>query len=86
MKTYKLVTTCILSEYYVGLITGIVLSIAGNCTVYATSGYELKFNNHNVFVFIADEKTKEEVKKAVDFHFDDFDDPYVIIESKGEVY
>lgn len=48
MKTYKLETMCILNEYYVGLITGIILSIAGNCTAYATSGYELKFNNHNV--------------------------------------
>lgn len=83
MKTYNLVTTYILREYYVGLITGIILSIAGNCTAYATSGYELKFNNHNVFEFRADEKTKKKVTKTINAWVDD---PYVITESQGEVY
>lgn len=78
MKTYKLETVYMLSEYYAGLITGIILSIAGNCTTYAMSGYGLQFNSHDVFEFTADEETVKEVKKTIDAHFDD---TYIIIEN-----
>lgn len=77
MKTYNLVTMGILSEYYVGLITGIIVSIAGNCAPYATSGYGLGVNNHNTFVFKADEETRKKVKETIDAHFDD---TYMIVE------
>lgn len=70
MTSYKLETMYILSEYYVGLIAGIILSIAGNCTTYAISGYTLNFNGHTVFEFKADEDTEKEVEKAVDAWFD----------------
>lgn len=82
MKTYKLVTTCILSEYYVGLITGIILSIAGNCAPYATSGYGLGVNNHNTFVFKADEETRKKVKETIDAYFND---AYAIVENGNVV-
>lgn len=78
MKTYTLETTYMLSEYYVGIITGIILSIAGNCTTYAMGGYGLQFNSHHVFEFRADEKTKKEVKETIDDHFND---PYMITEN-----
>lgn len=78
MKTYTLETTYMLSEYYVGIITGIILSIAGNCTAYRMSGYELQFNSHNMFEFTADEETRKEVKKTIDAHFNDV---YTITES-----
>lgn len=81
MKTYKLVTACVLSEYYVGLITGIILSIAGNCAPYVISGYGLSLNSYNVFEFRADEKTKKEVKKTVDAWFDG---THLITESQNE--
>ena len=77
MKAYKLITVGILSEYYVGLITGIILSIAGNCAPYAISGYGLSFNGHNVFEFRADEETRKKVKETIDAHFDD---AYMIVE------
>lgn len=77
MKTYTLETTYMLSEYYVGIITGIILSIAGNCTAYRMSGYELQFNSHNMFEFTADEETRKKVKETIDAHFND---PYMITE------
>ena len=78
MKTYKLVTTCILSEYYVGLITGIILSIAGNCTAYARSTYGLSANGRNMFIFEADVETRKKVKETIDAYFND---AYAIVEN-----
>lgn len=78
MKTYKLVTTRILSEYHVGLITGIILSIAGNCTAYPRSTYGLSANGRNMFIFEADEETRKKVKETIDDHFND---PYMITEN-----
>lgn len=82
MKTYKLVTTCILSEYYVGLITGIILSIAGNCTAYARSTYGLSANGRNMFIFKADKKIRRKVKETIDTHFND---AYIIVENGNVV-
>lgn len=82
MKTYTLETMHMLSEYYAGLITGIILSIAGNCTTYAMSGYGLQFNNHNVFEFTADEETKKNVKETIDAHVDI---AYMIVENRNVV-
>lgn len=77
MKTYKLVTTCILSEYYVGLITGIILSIAGNCTAYPRSTY-----GRNMFMFEADVETRKKVKETIDAYFND---AYAIVENGNVV-
>lgn len=78
MTSYTLETTYMLSEYYVGMIAGIILSIAGNCTTYAMSVYGLQFNSHNVFEFTADEETVKKVKKTIDAHFND---TYMITEN-----
>lgn len=82
MKTYNLVTTYILSEYHVGLITGIILSIAGNCTVYPRSKYELSANGHNVFVFKANKEIRRKVRETIDIHFKD---AYMIVENGNAV-
>lgn len=85
MKTYKLVTTCILSEYHVGLIAGIILSIAGNCTAYARSTYGLSglsANGRNMFIFEADVETRKKVKETIDAHFND---AYAIVENGNVV-
>lgn len=78
MNDYKLETMYMLNEYYAGIITGIILSITGNCTAYAMSGYGLQFNSHNVFEFRADEETRKKVKETIDDHFND---PYMITEN-----
>ena len=82
MKTYKLVTTCILSEYYVGLITGIILSIAGNCAPYVISGYGLSADGRNMFMFEADVETRKKVKETIDANFND---AYAIVENGNVV-
>lgn len=82
MKTYKLVTTHILNAYYVGLITGIILSIAGNCTAYARSEYGLSADGHNIFVFKANKETRKKVKETIDAHFND---AYIIVENGNVV-
>ena len=42
MKTYVISTEYILSEFYAGLMAGIIQAIAGNCDARTVTGYMIK--------------------------------------------
>lgn len=68
MKTYVISTEYILSEFYAGLMTGIIQAIAGNCGTKAITGYSIepekdKDKNHNLFIFRASKEDKDKILK-----------------------
>lgn len=69
MKTYVISTKYILSEFYAGLMSGIILAIAGNCGTRAITGYMIKpekdkDRNHNVFTFKASKEDKDKILRT----------------------
>lgn len=66
MKTYVISTEYILSEFYAGLMSGIILAIAGNgntgaCTEYMIETEKDKDRNHNLFIFKASKEDKDKI-------------------------
>lgn len=69
MKTYVISTKYILSEFYAGLMAGIIQAIAGNCDARAITGYAIepeKYNNrsHNLFIFKASKEDKDKILRT----------------------
>lgn len=68
MKTYVISTEYILSEFYAGMMAGIIKTIAGNCGTRAIAGYMIKpekdkDRNHNLFIFKASKEDKDKILK-----------------------
>lgn len=87
MKTYVISTEYILSEFYAGLMAGIIQAIAGNCDARAVTGYTIeaakdKDKNHNLFVFKASKEDKDKILEIVKTVF--VEDCYEISEVGGE--
>lgn len=66
MKTYVISTEYILSEFYAGMMAGIIQAIAGNCDARAITGYMIetekdKDRNHNLFIFRASKEDKDKI-------------------------
>ena len=66
MKTYVISTEYILSEFYAGMMAGIIQAVAGNCGARAVTGYTIeaakdKVKNHNLFVFKASKEDKDKI-------------------------
>lgn len=66
MKTYIISTKYILSEFYAGLMAGIIQAIAGNCDARAVTGYVIKTEkdkdrNHKLFIFRASKEDKDKI-------------------------
>lgn len=55
MKTYVISTECILSEFYAGMMAGIIQAIAGNCGTKAVN------RSHNLFIFKASKEDKDKI-------------------------
>lgn len=76
MKTYIISTKYILSEFYAGLMAGIIQTIAGNCDARAVTGYTIeaakdKDKNHNLFVFKASKEDKDKILEIAKTVFGD---------------
>lgn len=66
MKTYVISTEYILSEFYAGLMAGIIQAIVGNCDARTVTGYMIKpekdkDRNHNLFIFKASKEDKDKI-------------------------
>ena len=66
MKTYVISTEYILSEFYAGLMAGIIQAIVGNCSARTVTGYMIKpekdkDRNHNLFIFKASKEDKDKI-------------------------
>ena len=61
MKTYVISTEYILSEFYAGLMAGIIQAIAGNVTGYMIKPEKDKDRNHNLFIFKASKEDKDKI-------------------------
>lgn len=74
MKTYVISTEHILSEFYAGLMAGIIQAIAGNCDARAITGYVIeteKDRNHNLFIFKASKEDKDKILRTAKTVFDE---------------
>ena len=76
MKTYVISTKYILSEFYAGLMAGIIQAIAGNCGARAITGYMIepeKYNDgsHNLFIFRASKEDKDKILRTAKTVFDE---------------
>lgn len=66
MKTYVISTEYILSEFYAGMMAGIIQAIVGNCDARTVTGYTIeaakdKDKNHNLFIFKASKEDKDKI-------------------------
>lgn len=76
MKTYVISTEYILSEFYAGLMAGIIQAIAGNCDARTVTGYMIKpekdkDRNHNLFIFKASKEDKDKILEIAKTVFGD---------------
>lgn len=76
MKTYIISTKYILSEFYVGLMAGIIQAIAGNYSARAITGYIIepeKYNDrsNNLFIFKASKEDKDKILRTAKTVFDE---------------
>ena len=87
MKTYVISTEYILSEFYAGLMAGIIQVIAGNCDARVVTGYTIeaakdKDKNYNLFVFKASKEDTDKILKIANPVFGEY--CYEISEVGGE--
>lgn len=82
MKKYVISTEYILSDFYAGLMTGIIQAIAGNCDARAITkerfytGHMLepekyKDRSHNLFFFKASKEDKDKILEIAKTVFDE---------------
>ena len=76
MKTYVISTEYILSEFYAGMMAGIIQAVAGNCGARAVTGYLIepekdKDRSHNLFVFKASKEDKDKILRTAKTVFDE---------------
>lgn len=86
MKTYVISTECILSEFYAGMMAGIIQAIAGNCDARAITGYTIEteiYNDgsHNLFIFKASKEDKDKILEIAKTVFGE--DCYKVSEVEG---
>ena len=87
MKTYVISTEYILSEFYAGMMAGIIQAIAGNCDARAITGYTIEAEkdndgSHNLFIFKASKEDKDKILKIAKPVFGEY--CYEISEVGGE--
>lgn len=86
MKTYVISTEYILSEFYAGLMAGIIQAIVGNCDDRTVTGYMIepeidKDRNHNLFIFKASKEDKDKILEIAKTVFGEYF--YEVSEVKG---
>ena len=79
MKTYVISTEYILSEFYAGMMAGIIQAIAGNYVIEAEKD---KDRNHSLFIFRASKEDKDKILKIAKTVFGE--DYYEVSEVEGE--
>ena len=79
MKTYVISTEYILSEFYAGVMAGIIQAIAGN---YVIEPEKDKDRNHNLFIFKASKEDKDKILEIAKTVFGEY--CYEVSEVGGE--
>lgn len=87
MKTYVISTEYILSEFYAGMMAGIIQAIVGNCDARTVTGYMIKpekYNDgsHNLFIFKASKEDKDKILEIAKTVFGEY--CYKVSEVEGE--